>query len=500
MFTRLVAMFLAVILLLTAALTIWSFVALREKQISDRLDALTRDAREIAYLAAQNTDTPLSAWFGVGGSSSAHLAWKAQQVNQTYGAYIMVVDRAGRTMSNLRTAYEDDPSFAASLNQEEIVSAMVKILGGQEMTVRGMVNGAPTFTLGVPFVQNGAVLGAVFIQTAAQAIEGIPPQLLWQVVLTALVALVLASLGGLLFVHYAVKPITRLTAAARQMSSGDFSVRVERHGGSKEMRQLGDAFNSMAEKLEVIERGRREFVANVSHELRSPITSIRGYAEGMADGTIPQEEYPAAISVVVEETRRLGRLIGDLLALSRLEREDVTLDIAPFDIHELLRRALVRRMNDLDEKAMDVRIGFDEEPLMVKGDRDRLEQVVTNLLDNAIKFTPREGWLSLTTSSERGVVTVTVANSGPGIDPADRPRVFERFFTGDKAHTSGTGTGLGLSICQRIMEMHHQTIRLIPGEGETAFAFTLEQAERQKPQEQTRTKEGPHGDGSQPAQ
>ena len=496
MFTRLVAILLAVVLLLTVTLSFWSFYALREGQITARLDALTRDAREIAFLAAQNTETPLTAWLGTGDASSAHLSWKAGQVHDTYGAYIMVVDRAGRTMTNLRTAYEDDPAFVASLNQEEIVAAMVKVLGGEEITIRGMVNGAPTFTMGVPFLQFGNVLGAVLIQTNAQAIEGMPPQLIWQVILTALGALLLASLGALAFVHHAVKPITRLTRAAEQMASGDFSVRVEPGRGTPETVALGNAFNSMAEKLDVIERGRREFVANVSHELRSPITSIRGYAEGMADGTIPPAEHPRAIAIVAEETRRLSKLIGDLLALSRLERDDVTLSVAPFDIHELLRRALIRRVNDLEARAVDVRIGFGADPLLVMGDRDRLEQVVVNLLDNAIKFTPQGGWLSMDTAVERGAVTTTIANSGPGIDPADRPRVFERFFTGDRAHTAGTGTGLGLSICQRIMEMHRQTIRLLSREDATAFAFTLPVAEKQKPQEGAKWREESHGGDS----
>jgi len=218
-------------------------------------------------------------------------------------------------------------------------------------------------------------------------------------------------------------------------------------------------------------------VANVSHELRSPITSISGFVEGMEDGTIPPEEHPKYLALVGDETRRLSKLIGDLLALSRLERDDVTLEKTDFDMNEMLRRAIIRRVNDLESKNMELDCDFQQEPCMVRADSDRIEQVVVNLLDNAIKFTPNGGKITLKTAVNKSLCTVTVADNGVGITPEDRPKVFDRFFTADRAHTSGKGTGLGLSICQRIMEMHGQTIRLEDTAEGTAFAFTLEKGQ-----------------------
>ena len=224
------------------------------------------------------------------------------------------------------------------------------------------------------------------------------------------------------------------------------------------------------------EERRREFVANVSHELRSPITAISGYVEGMRDGTIGQEDYPQYLTIVSDETTRLKNLIGDLLKLSRLEKDDAALNKTNFDICELLSRVLLHRTGDLEAKKMDVECDFAPEPCMVNADESRIEQVAVNLLDNAIKFTPDGGVIRMSVRVNQGICTVIVQDNGVGISPEDRPHVFERFYTADKAHTSGKGTGLGLSICQRIMEMHGQKITLMDtgDEAGAAFAFTLD--------------------------
>ena len=261
------------------------------------------------------------------------------------------------------------------------------------------------------------------------------------------------------------------------MSEGNFSVRApEGKATCPEIAELSASFNTMAEKLSQVEESRREFVANVSHELRSPITAISGYVEGMRDGTIGQEDYPQYLTIVSDETTRLKNLIGDLLKLSRLEKDDAALNKTNFDICELLSRVLLHRTGDLEAKKMDVECDFAPEPCMVNADESRIEQVAVNLLDNAIKFTPDGGVIRMSVRVNQGICTVIVQDNGVGISPEDRPHVFERFYTADKAHTSGKGTGLGLSICQRIMEMHGQKITLMDtgDEAGAAFAFTLD--------------------------
>ena len=318
--------------------------------------------------------------------------------------------------------------------------------------------------------------------------------LLWQVVAMALLTSVIGAAAVSLVVRSMMKPLGELTGAARAMGRGDFSIRVDETKGDRELRALSGTFNAMSDQLRQVEDSRREFVANVSHELRSPITSIRGFAEGMAEGVIPPEEHPKYLRLVAEESRRLSRLVEDLLQLSRLEREDATLKKSEFDINEMLRRALIRRMNDLEEKQIDVDCDFREDPCPVYADSERIEQVVINLLDNAVKFTGEKGRIVLTTEAEGNRTAVTVWDDGPAVPEEDREKVFDRFFTSDRAHTSGKGTGLGLSICQRIMEMHGSPLQLLRPETGTAFRFLLDRPDGKAPGENPAKAEAEDGE------
>ena len=479
MFARIMAVVLTVILLLTGMLSGIGWIALREQQTETVMETLRTEAREIAYLAGQRTSSPGFPFFDRGQSTqSMYLQQKATAVYDQYGAYILVVDRNGRIMDNMNVAYADNPDFAKTLDRQDIMEGLRRVLGGEEIELHVILEGNDYFTVGVPFVQSGMVLGAVFMQTPAQVIEGGAEALLLPVAGIAAAACVLAGLVLFLILRGVLKPLNRLTDAARTLADGDFSARVPSTKSTREVEELSAAFNTMADELSAVETSRREFVANVSHELRSPITAISGYIEGMRDGVIPPADYDKYLGIVSDESKRLSRLIGELLALSRLEREDAALDMADFDVCDLLERVFLRRTGDLEQHHLDVDCDFDPEPCFVHADMARIEQVAVNLIDNAIKFTPDGGQITLRVRTEGGLCTVTVADNGVGILPEDRPRVFERFFTADRAHTSGKGTGLGLSICLRIMEMHGQRIRLLDTQQGAAFAFTLELAKK----------------------
>lgn len=472
-FTRIMAVVLAVIVLLTTVFSFTGVMVLRNRQIESRLEELRKEAREIAFLASQTSVSTMGVLFGQDSSMEKYLKWKAAEVYEEFGAYIRVVDRMGRVMDNLQAVYVENPAFVASLNGREVSEALVKVLGGEEIDVRGTVGDNPTFTIGVPFIQNNLVLGAVFIQTPAQVIEGDARALIVPVATIALISLLIAGSGIFIYVRRVMRPLQALTDASRAMAEGDFAIRVPQENAMPEVAELSGAFNRMADKLAVVEVQRREFVANVSHELRSPITSISGFVQGMEDGTIPSSEFPRYLSIVGGETRRLAKLIGDLLMLSRLERDDAALNRTDFDVCEMLHRCVIRRVNDLKSRSMEVECDFRLEPCMVHADADRIEQVIVNLLDNAIKFTPEGGRITLRTEQQGELCRVTVQDNGIGVQPEDRDRIFDRFFTADRAHTSGKGTGLGLSICQRIMAMHGQSLRLLDVPEGAAFALTL---------------------------
>ncbi|MBE5796789.1 MAG: HAMP domain-containing histidine kinase [Clostridiales bacterium] len=482
MFARIMAVVLTVVLLVTGVLSAIGWMALKNQQTADVMETLRQEAREIAYLAAQqNRSSAGMPWsFGYFGSTSrqsdtaqAYLQWKARSVYEDYGAYILVVDRNGRIMDNKSTALAENPAFAAMINVEDINRALSQVLRGEEIELHVSAEGNDYFTVAVPFVQDAVVLGAVFMQTPAQVIEAGAEGLLAPVAGIAGLACLLAGTVLFLYLRGVLKPLNRLTAAATAMAEGDFAVRVPDTRATREVAELSAAFNTMTERLGAVEGSRREFVANVSHELRSPITAISGYVEGMLDGTIPPEGHERYLAIVSDETKRLSRLIGELLALSRLERDDAALDCTDFDVCDLLERVFLRRTGDLEARCMDVDCDFDPEPCIVRADMARIDQVIVNLVDNAIKFTPDGGCITLKVRAAEGLCTVTVADNGIGVLPEDRPKVFDRFFTADRAHTSGKGTGLGLSICQRIMDMHGQSISLLDTQEGAAFAFTL---------------------------
>ena len=478
MFARIMAVVLAVILLTTVLLTGAWWLTLRNRQIDARLDYLISEAEDIAYLAGNlSGDSLMETIQDRDSATRAYLNRMAEKVNREFGAYIAVMDRGGNVMTNSQSAYSEDPEFMESLNGEDISEAFQRILAGETIRLRSESGEAPTFTVGVPFVMDNTVTGAVFIRTKAQRIESGLTEVLVRTLLLAAAVAVLSGVAVFLFVRRRMKPLKELESAAAAIAEGDFSVQVNEKQGDPELRELSGAFNTMTQKLQGVETSRREFVANVSHELRTPITSIRGFAEGMADGVIPEEEKPKYLRLVADESKRLSGLIDDLLALSRLERDDAKPEMTTFDVNEMLRRAVIRRMNDLEAKGIDISCEFEEDSCMVKADSDRIEQVVINLLDNAIKFTPDGGKISLESGTKDGIAEITVRDNGCGIAPEDREKVFDRFFTADRAHTAGKGTGLGLSICKRILEMHGQSIKLLDTDEGAAFRFTLEKAQ-----------------------
>ncbi len=490
LFPRIMAVVLAVIVLLTVAFGAMALFAVRQERINARLTALTEDARELARLSVESRGatyyttgrlTPYgTGWQGTLTAADAAFRFlnrKVSEVYGKYGAYIAVANRMGsewvRVSTNLTVAEEEDPDFAASLDSAELSSALDRVLQGEEIAVRVMVRGRAIFTVGVPYMQGGEVVGAALIQTPAQRIEGDIWEIALPLALTAIGAAVLAGAALSFLLRRQLRPLTQLRAAADTMAEGDFSVRVQTRSETPEITALSSAFNTMAGKLGAVEEGRREFVANVSHELRSPITSISGFVQGMEDGTIPPEDHARYLSLVSAETRRMSKLVSDLLTLSRLEREDAALQRRSFDLCEMIRRSVIRKMADLERGGIEVETDFGSDPCMVWADPDRIEEVLVNLVDNAVKFTPSCGKITLKTEAAGGSVRVTVADNGPGIPPEDREKIFERFFTADRAHTSGKGTGLGLPICRRILALHGEKLWLDSSREGAVFCFTL---------------------------
>lgn len=480
MFSRLLVLFLVVILLMAFVSAAYSVASIRHTMTENRMANLLSQARDIAYLAANSGVRGYGDFFFGQSMDMKYLQRKAKLVYDDYHAYIMIVDSTGRVMDNMAFLTRNSDNALETLDDEDISHLLMDVMQGQELRTK-VVNsaGGVIMTVAVPYMKNNRVQGAVLIHTSAQVVEAEYHGLLLQIIVGFTLASLVAMLGTALYTSGIVKPLTVITGAAETMSRGKLNVRAE-VTGVNEVRQLAGAFNVMAEKLETVEKGRKEFVSNVSHELRSPITSIHGFVEGMLDGTIPQEDQTQYLQIVFDETNRLKRLISDLLQLSRMDNGVEQLQWSDFDINELIGNVLIARMNDIEQKNLNVQMEFEQDICMVHADQDRISQVVVNIIDNALKFVEQNGCLTICTSLlHDNTIAVDISNDGPPIPEEDRLHIFDRFYKADKAHTAGKGTGLGLSISQQIMQMHGQTISLLPDEQDTGFRFTLAKSKQE---------------------
>ena len=327
--------------------------------------------------------------------------------------------------------------------------------------------------------EDGETLGAIFFHYDMTGVNRSISTALKSVALFSVIAILLSIPLVMLLVRSITDPISHMTDVVNDFTKGDFSRRVGTKGGD-ELAKLGESFNTMADELNKLEAARRSFVANVSHELRSPLTSMRGFLEAMADGTIPEEDRDGYIDIVLDENRRMTVMVNDLLDLARIESGQYKLNVSVFDVNELIRRTVITFMARIDAKHFEVGIDLPEEPIFVEADETRMTQVLHNLIDNAIKYTPEGGSLGILLKPDRHIVRVSVLNSGQGIPESDLPHVFDRFYKAEKAHTpSGTsGTGLGLSIAKLIIDQHGQEITVRSRDGQTRFTFTLKRVSR----------------------
>lgn len=294
-------------------------------------------------------------------------------------------------------------------------------------------------------------------------------------ILTALAVFLVALLAMPYLTRRETKPIKDMAAAARQLAHGNLSVRVPTGYQNEEMEELAVAFNNMAASVQNSETIRQEFVANVSHELKTPMTTIAGYLDGMLDGTIPPEKQRAYMELVSTEVRRLSRLVRNMLDVARLKDQGIPPEkLTDFDICEEASQALLSFEQRINQKHLNVDIDMPEFGLTVHAFADAVSQVIYNLLDNAVKFIDDGGTLSIHARQQGGKAVVSIANTGPTIDPAELPLIFDRFHKTDKSRsTDRDGVGLGLYIVKTIVLAHGEDIYVTSRDGKTEFTFTM---------------------------
>ena len=333
------------------------------------------------------------------------------------------------------------------------------------------------FVLGVPAVNpvSQETVGVVYAVSQDTSLDVMWRGLVGLFIMTSFVVLMIAFMASSISSMRQVQPIREMVRATRRYAEGDFDVRMRDYGRNDEVGELAASFNNMAESLQQQERQRREFIANISHELKTPMTTIAGYTDGILDGTIPAENERQYLEIISSESRRLSRLVRRMLDVSQLQTMDPLRSGSHFDLCESMRRVLVSMERKIIDRDLDVEADIPDESILVLGDNDMITQVIYNLLENAAKFATPGSTLYLAVSRvDGGKAQVTVANHGETIPPEEMPKLFERFHKSDKSRSEDKdGVGLGLYIVRTILEQHKEKINVTSEDGITTFTFCL---------------------------
>jgi len=332
------------------------------------------------------------------------------------------------------------------------------------------------FVVGVPAVnpETQEVVGEVYGVSTTNSLDSMWQGFIGLFFMTAFVVLMISFMASSITTMRQVQPIREMVQATRRYAEGDFDIRMNDYGRDDEIGELAASFNAMAESLQQTERQRREFIANISHELKTPMTTIAGYTDGILDGTIPPEREKQYLQIISDESRRLSRMVRRMLDVSQLQAIDPLKSGSHFDICESMRRVLISMEKKITDRDLDVDADIPEEPILVLGDNDMITQVIYNLLENATKFARSGSTLYLGVTTIDGKARVTVRNLGDTIPAEELPLLFERFHKSDKSRSEDKdGVGLGLYIVKTILEQHKEKINVTSENGVTTFTFSL---------------------------
>ena len=328
-----------------------------------------------------------------------------------------------------------------------------------------------------PFWFGDEMAGAVLVGVSMAELEAAISEM-YRITLIALAGVgVFAFLLIYVFSRAISRPLRQMNEAASVIASGDFEKRLPIRS-KDEVGQLAREFNRMAESLQAQERIRREFIANLSHDMRSPLTSMRGFLTAFSDGTIPPDRQPYYLNIIMNESERLIKLSDNILDIHRIQDAEVELNKTEFDINDLIRTTILGFQQRAQDKRIMITGHFAHPHDIVLADEDKIRRVIYNLIDNALKFTPEDGEITVetTVNSADGKVTVSVADTGAGMTEEEQKRVFDRFYKGDPSRNEDKmGSGLGLSIVKEFVRAHGETVTLESEVGKgSVFTFALE--------------------------
>ncbi len=389
-------------------------------------------------------------------------------VAKAIDADVMIVNTAGELLIGSDDIYGRVSSVPMTLLDE---------VGWDYFTV-GDMNGrfsSQQYIAATPIMaQTDVCVGYAIVAASADNLFEYTKDTLYTYLMSALSVMFVFTIIIYIVTYRMVKPLREMAAATKAFAEGDFSYRIKVKGRD-EIAVLTTALNSMADSLATTESMSRSFVANISHELKTPMTTISGFVDGILDGTIPPDRQEHYLRIVSDEVRRLSRLVKAMLELSRIDNGSVALKPVTFDLTDTALSALLSFEQRIDEKHIEIDGISECERVLVNADRDLIGQVVYNLLDNAVKFVDVGGTITVRVFRADGRVYCTIKNSGAGLSAEEMPRVFERFYKTDRSRgLDKTGVGLGLYIVKSVINLHNGEITVRSVEGDYCeFVFWL---------------------------
>ena len=359
---------------------------------------------------------------------------------------------------------------------------LTAVLEGRVVTVQGKLGGLfseQVLTVGYPVIINERVIGSVLMSSSMPELQRNISDMIQITVACLLLSAAVAFALIFIFSRTISKPLTEMNEAAKIIAQGNFERRIGVNSRD-EVGQLAESFNYMAESLFLQDKLRQDFISNISHDLRTPLTSMRGFLLAILDGTVPLEKQDYYLRIVLDETERLSKLTHDIIDINKIHDREVGLDKSVFDINSLIRKVVLMLESRVLQKRINLDLSFAHEENQVYADYEKIQRVIYNLLDNALKFTGENGAIGVETSVEGRQVIISVKDNGPGIPEEEQKRVFERFYKADASRGEDRkGSGLGLAIVQSFVKAHGKSVRLNSREGiGSVFTFALPRGDK----------------------
>ncbi len=465
--TNLVTVMTGIIILASLQMVLMSNYITRQNESS-----LLRDAESIVGLINN-------------GVSQDSLSAVLNGFSKSSNSHIIVTDVSGNVVVNTK-----DSGFLQNPNRNSVdMEYLREVLSGRRSTYVGTMSGMfseTMFTLEMPVKGvDSTVHGAVMVSVPIPQRRSMLVELFKILLFSALVVVLTSFILSYMLSKILANPIKRVSISAKEFAKGDMKSRVEIDRVDEnvtELTELADAFNNMADELEKSEDIRMSFISDVSHELRTPMTTIGGFIDGILDDTIPPEKQKDYLKIVRDEVTRLSRIVNTFLDITRMQSDKVNLTMSNFDVNEVIRLIIIGLSQKIEKRNLNIELEFENDICYVRADSDKINMVITNLIDNAIKFTNDGGTIRISTRPKGSEVRISVHNTGVGIPEEQQKIIFERLYKVDKSRSiNKEGTGIGLYIVKSMLAAHGKDIKVKSVEGEYAeFVFCLDKGKNSR--------------------